>query len=146
MTRFEVVTAIAAPPTRVFELCLDIATHTALGERVVGSAGGVRDFGDTITFEARHLGLRWRMTARVVVHSPPGLFVDEQVSGPFRRWRHEHRFASDGDGGTVMHDLVDFAAPLGPLGRLVERVVLDRYLPRLVRVRHDHVKSVAERR
>lgn len=41
----------------------------------------------------------------------PGVrFVDEMQRGPFRKWRHEHRFDDDGD-GTVMTDVVEFELP-----------------------------------
>jgi hypothetical protein len=43
-----------------------------------------------------------------------------------------------------MSDIIDFAAPLGPLGRIAEILVLRRYMRRLIRVRNQHVKQVAE--
>ncbi len=43
-----------------------------------------------------------------------------------------------------MLDLFDYAAPLGPLGRLAERLVLDRYLRRLLVERARVIKTVAE--
>ncbi|MEU0884252.1 SRPBCC family protein [Lentzea sp. NPDC005914] len=144
MTRFEVITGIAAPPRHVFDLSLDVGVHTASmagsGERIVGGVtSGRMRLGDTVTWQARHFGLPWRMTSRISAFDPPGYFVDEQVEGPFRRWRHEHHFEPDGTGGTVMRDVVDFAAPLGPLGRLAELLVLDRYMPRLIRLRNEHL-------
>ncbi|MEU3650955.1 SRPBCC family protein [Lentzea sp. NPDC034063] len=142
MTRFEVTTRVAAPPRRVFDLCLDVDVHAASmagsGERVVaGVTSGRMRLGDTVTFEARHFGVRWRMTALITAFEAPGRFVDEQVSGPFRHWRHEHRFEPDGNGGTIMRDLVDFSAPFG-------LPVLDRYVERLIRNRAEHLRSVAE--
>lgn len=149
MTRFEVVTAIAAPPQRVFELSLEIETHTASmaasGERVIAGVGSGRmKLGDTVTWQATHFGLSWRMTSRISVHEPPTHFVDEQVKGPFKRWHHAHHFEPDGNGGTVMRDIIDFAAPLGPLGTVAERLVLNRYMPKLIRMRNNHLKSAAE--
>jgi ligand-binding SRPBCC domain-containing protein len=149
MTRFEVVTGIAAPPRRVFELSLEVEVHTASmagsGEQAIGGVtAGRMKLGDTVTWQARHFGLRWRMTSRISACDPPGFFVDEQVAGPFARWRHAHHFEPDGNGGTVMRDLVDFAAPLGPLGTVAERTVLDRYMPRLIRLRNDHLRKAAE--
>lgn len=149
MTRFEVVTGIAAPPRRVFDLSLDVGLHTASmagsGERIIGgvTSGRMRP-ADTVTWQARHFGVPWRMTSRISEFDAPGYFVDEQVRGPFRRWRHEHHFEPDGDGGTVMRDVVDFAAPFGPLGRLAEWVMLDRYMPKLIRLRNEHLKRAAE--
>lgn len=149
MGRFEVTTGIAAPPRRVFDLSLEVEVHTASmagsGERVIGGvSSGRMKLGDTVTWQARHFGLRWRMTSLISACDPPGHFVDEQVTGPFKRWCHAHHFEPDGNGGTVMRDIVDFAAPLGPLGAIAEFIVLNRYMPRLVRIRNDHVKAAAE--
>ncbi|GAA4529470.1 SRPBCC family protein [Amycolatopsis samaneae] len=149
MSRFELTTGIAASPQRVFGLSLEVEVHTASmagsAERAVGgvTSGGL-GLGDTVTWEARHFGLTWRMTSRISAFEEPGYFVDEQVSGPFRHWHHAHHFASDGRGGTVMHDVVDFAAPLGPLGALADVVVLGRYMRRLIEERNAHVKAAAE--
>ncbi|TDQ01131.1 SRPBCC family protein [Labedaea rhizosphaerae] len=149
MPRLEIVTAIAAPPRRVFDLSLQVQTHTesmaGSGEQAIdGTTTGRLRLGDQVTWQARHFGLRWRMTARVTAYDPPAGFVDEQVTGPFRRWLHRHAFEPDGIGGTVMLDTVEFAAPLGPLGVLAEVAVLNRYLHRLIRRRNAHLKAVAE--
>ncbi|MCS7483031.1 SRPBCC family protein [Umezawaea endophytica] len=149
MPHFEVTTSIAAPPRRVFDVSLDVDVHTAsmadAGERAVdGVTSGGLVLGDTVTWQARHFGVLWRMTCRISAFEPPARFVDDQVDGPFRHWRHEHRFAPDGRGGTVVRDVVDFAAPLRPFGTIAELAVLNRYLPRLIRDRNRHVKAVAE--
>jgi ligand-binding SRPBCC domain-containing protein len=149
MSRFELVTPIAAPPERVFDLSLQVEIHTASmsgsHERAVGGVtSGRLELGDTVTWQARHLGLGWRMTSLISACDPPHSFVDEQVEGPFARWHHIHRFAANGTGGTVMTDVVEFAAPLGPLGRIAESAVLDRYMQRLIRLRNQHLKRAAE--
>jgi len=41
---------------------------------------------------------------------PPHRFIDEQVHGPFHRFRHEHRF-EEADHGTTMIDAISFDAP-----------------------------------
>ncbi|MDN5900722.1 MAG: TIGR01777 family oxidoreductase [Brachybacterium sp.] len=53
-----------------------------------------------------------------------GRFVDQQVRGPFRTWRHEHRIEADGT-GTAIHDTIDLELPRGltPLAPLVESQV-----------------------
>ncbi|MET8555107.1 SRPBCC family protein [Streptomyces sp. NPDC004959] len=150
MVRFALTTRIAAPPETVFDVSLDVNLHEASmagsGERAVaGVTFGAMGPGDTVTWRARHYGVRWQLTSRISAYERPGYFVDEQVRGPFARWHHAHHFAPDGEGGTVMRDAVDFAAPLGPLGRIAERLVLGRYMPRLIRVRNACVREAAER-
>jgi len=50
-------------------------------------------------------------------YDPPHLFADRQESGPFAYWYHRHRFLDDGQGGTLLRDEVEYAVPLGVIGR-----------------------------
>ncbi|NHC13136.1 SRPBCC family protein [Motilibacter deserti] len=152
----EVVTDIAAAPSVVFDLKLDVDVHAASlagsGERAITSSGARRlKLGDEVTFHARHFGLPWRMTSRITVHRRPDLFVDEQVRGPFRSLLHQHLFdappnaaSSGGTIGTRMTDRMSISAPAGPLGAVVAHLVLAPYLRRLLRQRAEHVKHAAE--
>jgi ligand-binding SRPBCC domain-containing protein len=149
MPRFTLVTRIDAPPARVFDASLDVEVHTASmaksAERAVGGVTtGRLALGDSVTWLARHFGIRWRMTSTITECTPPRHFTDEQAAGPFRYWRHDHYFASDAHGGTVMRDEVDFTAPFGVLGTVAEIVVLRRYLARLIRLRNQHIKVLTE--
>lgn len=149
MPHFEVITQIDASPERVFDACLEVEMHTASmagsGESVVGGVrSGRLGEGDHVTFRGRHFGLRWRLAARVSGLDRPNSFVDDQERGPFKRWHHAHHFAPDGNGGTVMRDVIDYAAPLGPLGALVERMGLHSYMVRLIRIRNRYLKEVLE--
>ncbi|MEO6629562.1 MAG: SRPBCC family protein [Aquihabitans sp.] len=100
--------------------------------------------GEEVTWRATHFRVPFRMTSRITALERPQRFVDEQTRGPFRRFHHEHEFRSSG-GGTVMVDRISFDAPLGPLGRLVERMVLGSYLESLIVERGVFLKSAAER-
>jgi ligand-binding SRPBCC domain-containing protein len=84
------------------------------------------------------------MTVEIVEHDRPHRFVDEQVSGPFAAFRHVHRFEPAG-GGTQMIDEVTFTAPLGVLGRVVERAVLRRRLSALIGTRNAHLRAALDR-
>jgi len=50
-------------------------------------------------------------------------FVDEQRSGPYKMWHHEHRIQSI-DGGTLMTDIVTYKPPMGWLGALANRLFI----------------------
>lgn len=146
--RFEVITEIAAPPEIVFDLSLDIDEHlgsmAASGERAIGGVtSGKIGLGEEVTWRARHFGMPFTMTSRVTELERPARFVDQQTRGPFRRFHHEHRFEAI-DEGTRMVDRIAFDAPLGPIGRLTEVLVLGRYLRHLIEVRSEHLKRVAE--
>ena len=140
----EITTHSTLPPVVLMERSLDVDLHvssmagsdeTAVGDGVTTGSIGLRE---EVTWRARHLGIWWTMTARITELERGRRFVDEQVRGPFKRFRHEHVFVPVGD-GTVMTDRITFDAPFGPVGLLAERLVLGRYLRRLVEKRNAHL-------
>ena len=54
--------------------------------------------------------------------------MDEQVSGPFDRWVHHHRFLPAGDGGCIVEDEIEWEPPLGSAGDLLAAPVVQRDL------------------
>jgi ligand-binding SRPBCC domain-containing protein len=52
-------------------------------------------------------------------------FVDEQRLGPYQLWHHEHLF-TEVPGGTYMRDIVHYALPFGPLGDVLDHLVVRR--------------------
>lgn len=139
---------VAADPQTVFDLSLSIDAHLGSmaesGERAVaGITSGRIGLGQEVTWSARHFGILWRMTSRITALHEPARFVDEQVRGPFAYWHHEHRFEAVQNGTRVL-DKIDFAAPLGPLGRLVERAVLASHMRELIETRNRYLKDAAE--
>ena len=111
---------------------------------MAGRTSGVLGPGETVTWEARHFGVPFRMTSQVVEYRRPEEFVDVQVRGPFRSWRHLHRFEPHGDGGTLMTDEIELGSPLGGVGRVVDRLVLTRYMRRLIAARNAWLKATLE--
>jgi hypothetical protein len=137
---FELRTRSAMPAAQLFDLARSVDAHvTSMSrsrERAVGGVtSGLLAPGDEVTWRGIHFGLRLTMTSRITAMSAPASFVDEQVRGPFRRFRHEHAFR-DEDGRCLMIDRVEFEAPLGLLGVAVERLVLGRYLRRIIEERN----------
>lgn len=123
-----------------------MASTARSGEKVVGGvASGLIGPGEEVTWEARHFGVRFRMTARITEFDSPNSFTDEQVTGPFAVWRHRHTFDLM-DGDTRMIDDVSYEVPFGLIGRLVDRFALNRYLTKLLRSRADFIMRAAERR
>ena len=65
------------------------------------------------------------------------------LRGAFRSYTHDHYF-EECDGGTLMTDVMEFTAPLGPFGKLAEVLVLERYMRVFLEHRNTFVKQVAE--
>lgn len=147
---FDLETIIGVPPPRVFDASLDIDAHLASmeasGEEAIGGVTtGKIGLGQSVTWRAKHFGITWQMTSKITELDEPHRFVDEQVRGPFKRFYHEHIFEPHA-GGTRMLDHIEFDAPLGPLGDLVERVILGSYLPKLIRERNQYLRRELEAR
>lgn len=145
---FECTTVVGAPPAAVFDLSLSVDAHlesmARSGERATaGVTSGAIGLGEEVTWRAVHFGIPFRMTSRVTELERPARFVDEQVRGPFRHFRHEHVFAPAGP-GTVMTDRVTFQAPVVGLGWLVERAALGRYMRKLIEERNAFLTGAAE--
>ncbi|WP_460702296.1 SRPBCC family protein [Myceligenerans halotolerans] len=147
MPRIRLETSVPTTIDECFRMSLSVDAHTesmsASGERAIaGVTHGLMDLGDTVTWQARHFGIPVRMTSGITELDRPRRFVDEQLAGPFARWRHEHLFTQV-DAGTHMVDVIDFRAPLGPLGVLVDRLVLTRYMAHLIRERNSWLVATA---
>ena len=148
MPEIRIVTAIDAPIGVCFDLARAIDFHTETltdtGERAVaGRTSGLIGLGESVTWEARHLGVRQRLTAEVTAFEPPFYFRDEMTAGAFRSFAHDHRFDVR-DGRTVMTDEVEFRSPLGPVGWVVDYLFLTGYLRRLLEGRCQAIKREAE--
>jgi uncharacterized protein (TIGR01777 family) len=75
---------------------------------------------------------------------PGRQFVDEQVRGPFRAWKHLHRFQPDASGCRV-EDCVEYELPLGRLGRGVAGRRVRARLQRMFTYRHAVLAADLER-
>jgi ligand-binding SRPBCC domain-containing protein len=142
-------TDIRAPIERCFDLARDVDVHRRTSaftsERVVapGRTSGLLELGDTVTFEGRHFGFRLRLTARIVEMNRPLRFVDEAVSSAFDSLRHVHEFRPS-DGATEMIDTIEWRAPFGTLGIIVDTLMLRRHMLWFVTTKQQALKAIAE--
>jgi len=149
---FESAVEIAAPIEQVFGFHLDTRNARLIsppGTTMVDVAGifPVRK-GSIVTMRLRQRPIPLTSTWRVRIDAleKPTLIVDVAERSPFASWRHEHVFASLGDDRTLMTDRVSYRLPLGPLGRLGNRLVVRRQLARPFAERHRLTRSVLEER
>ncbi len=83
------------------------------------------------------LGIPLKWLTRLEEVQAPFKFVDTQLKGPYRLWRHEHTFTAV-PGGVEMRDRVEYELPLGPLGELAHTLWVKAELARIF----DHRKAV----
>ncbi len=144
-----ILTTVRATPERCFDASRDLDMHLEsmghTGERAVaGKTSGLIELGEQVTWEGRHFGIRQRFTSRITAFDRPRYFQDSMIKGAFHSFVHDHYFEPSPD-GTIMRDVLTFRSPLGPLGALVDRLVMSGYLTRMLTRRNDVLKSILEK-
>lgn len=89
----------------------------------------------------RGIPLRWR--TRIDAYEPMRSFVDVQLKGPYRFWRHTHTFAET-DRGTEVGDHVEYALPFGALGRMAHAWIVERDLAQIFACRREAIARLLE--
>ncbi|HYD22568.1 MAG TPA: SRPBCC family protein [Flavipsychrobacter sp.] len=128
--------------SRAVDIHLQSTRHTS--ERVVaGRSSGLFELGDVVTWEAKHFGIKQRLTVKITKMEAPHFFEDVMQKGAFKSMRHEHHFEEKG-GKTIMKDVFCYETPLGIAGNIFDALVLKRYMTRFLILRNEVIKKVAE--
>ncbi|KDA06697.1 cyclase [Microbacterium sp. CH12i] len=148
MAEFVLERVIRATPAAVCAASLDPALHVEsmarYGETMVaGPAGGAFTEGSTATWRARHFGVPFHLSSVVFDIDPPHRFCDRQIKGPFGDFHHEHEFLEHPD-GTLMRDTVTFRSPFGPIGTLVDKLFMRKYMRRIISERNETLAGLLE--
>ena len=149
MTVLKLVTEIRASPALCFDLSRDIDLHqrsmaNSAEQAINGRTTGLIEQGEQVTWRARHFGLTHHHTAKITAFERPHHFRDEMIAGRFAEFVHDHHFEAS-KVGTRMRDVVAFRSPFGPLGAVVDALILRGYLRRLLETRNRTIRTEAER-
>lgn len=133
---------IEAPLERVFAFFaearnLETITPPWLHFRVLNPGRIEMRPGTRINYRLRLHGIGFAWQSEIALWDPPRGFVDVQTKGPYRLWRHEHRFETSGS-GTLATDEVVYGL-WGP--ELVQRHFV---APSLERIFDWRAKRIAE--
>lgn len=148
MATIKIETLIKAPIQECFDAARDIDLHMRSVSKtkevaITGVTSGLIGAGETVTWQARHFGITQRFTSKITAFDPPHYFQDTMQKGAFRSFVHDHYF-EDREGGTMMMDVLQFCSPLGPLGRLVDLLILKDYMHGLIVQRCSFIKRACE--
>ena len=148
MPQLKIRTQINAPVQRCFDLSRSIDLHqlsTAhTGEKAVaGRTSGLIELGETVTWRAKHFGIWQHLTSEIIQLEPNVSFTDKMIKGAFKSIVHHHRFFFN-EGVTTVEDEFNYESPLGVIGRIVNAIVLNRYLSKLLIERNSIIKVYAE--
>jgi ligand-binding SRPBCC domain-containing protein len=148
MSRFEFKTFVKAPRDRVFDLARSIDLHLSGFEvghhyAIGGVTHGLIGAGEQVQWRGKAFGIWWKHRSEIVVFDRPRHFRDTMIRGAFKKYNHDHYFETQGN-GTEMKDVVEFEAPAGAIGRLLDRMLIYQYLYQLIVQRSESIRGAAE--
>jgi ligand-binding SRPBCC domain-containing protein len=153
MHRLERSTFIPRPRSEVFRFFADAhnlerITPAFLHFHILTPDPIVMQAGTVIDYELRLYGIRARWRTLIEEFVPDEFFVDVQLSGPYRSWRHRHDFI-EVPTGTQIHDRVQYEMPYGMIGRLARSLFVRSSLDKIFDYRNaavaDSSKALCQR-
>jgi ligand-binding SRPBCC domain-containing protein len=148
MPKIELTTEIQS----TIEICFDlsrsidlhkISTQQTNEQAIDGTTSGLIELNEFVTWQARHFGIRQKLTSKITAFEKPIYFKDEQQKGVFKYFYHEHKFEQVGD-KVIMNDIFEFQSPFGIFGKIFNELILTKYLRKLLIDRNNVIKDFAE--
>ena len=112
-----------------------VGFHIVTPRPVPMHVGSVVDY----TIKVRGVPMRW--TTLITEYNPPHRFVDVQLKVPYSLWHHTHTFEAI-PGGTRMTDRVAYMMPFGPLGRLVNALLVKNDIKGIFDYREKMIETI----
>jgi ligand-binding SRPBCC domain-containing protein len=143
---FEREQLVLRPRREVFAFFADAAnlerlTPPSLQFRIQTPLPIVMRAGALIDYRITLMGIPFAWRTLSDVFEPETRFVDIELQGPYRVWRHTHEFL-DAPGGTLVRDRVEYEVPFGPLGELARVLFVDRQLRTIFAYRRTAIASL----
>lgn len=134
---------LASPLEEVFSFFSDAAnlqtlTPTWVQFKILTPPPIIMKVGCRIDYRIKLKGFPLKWQSEITAWEPKDRFVDEQLSGPYRRWVHEHLFREE-KGGTRVEDNVEYSV-FG--GALVNRLFVKPDLERIFNYRGEAMRKI----
>jgi len=98
--------------------------------------------GMLITYKVRPIfGLRTKWTSKISNIKEKSYFIDEQISGPYKLWHHQH-FFREIKNGVEMKDIVHYAIPLAPFSNIIVKSIVKKKLIYIFEFRKNKIKEI----
>ena len=139
---------IDAPIELAFDLARSIDFHAYSQHEhseiaVAGVMKGLIGLDETVTWRARHFGISQQLTAKITICDRPHHLRDSMVKGAFKRFDHDHLFESKND-KILMTDIFDYDSPLALVGKIFDKLLLERYMTKFFIDRNTLMKETLE--
>jgi len=97
-----------------------------------------------VTWKGKHFGVYLTHQSLISELIFPTYFVDEQLKGKFKSFKHQHFFEQK-ENYVEVRDLLEYETPFGIFGKLFDKLFLKKHLTDFIMKRNAVLKNLAEK-
>lgn len=148
MTTIKLTTHYFAPIETVFNTNRDIDIHQKNASKtnevaIAGITSGLINKGETVTWKGKHFGMYLTHQSIISEMVFPTYFIDEQLIGHFKLFKHQHFFVQK-ENHVEVTDVLEYKTPYGIFGQLFDTLFLKKHLTNFIIHRNTILKELAE--
>ena len=149
MTTIIITTNYYAPIETVFDTNRDIDIHQQSASKteeiaIAGITSGLINKNETVTWKGKHFGVYLTHQSLISELIFPTYFVDEQLKGKFKSFKHQHFFEQK-ENYVEVTDILNYETPYGIFGKLFDKLFLKKHLTDFIMKRNAVLKNLAEK-
>jgi ligand-binding SRPBCC domain-containing protein len=149
MTTIKITTNYFAPIETVFDINRNIDIHQQSASKtkevaIAGITSGLINKNETVTWKGKHFGVYLTHQSLISEMDFPTYFVDEQLKGQFKSFKHQHFFEQK-ENCVEVTDVLEYETPFGIFGELFEKILLKKHLTNFIIHRNAVLKNIAEK-
>lgn len=149
MTTIKITTHYFAPIEKVFDTNRDISIHQQTASKtkevaIAGITSGLINKNETVTWKGKHFGVFVTHQSLIPEMIFPTYFVDEQLKGHFKSFKHQHFFEQK-ENYVEVKDFLEYETPFGVFGKLFDKLFLKKHLTNFIIHRNAILKDLAEK-
>lgn len=149
MTTIKITTNYFAPIETVFDTNRNIDIHQQSASKtkevaIAGITSGLINKNETVTWKGKHFGVYLTHQSLISEMIFPTYFVDEQLKGQFKSFKHQHFFEQK-ENYVEVTDVLEYETPFGIFGELFDKLLLKNHLTNFIIHRNAVLKNIAEK-
>jgi ligand-binding SRPBCC domain-containing protein len=149
MRTIKITTLYSAPIEKVFNTNRNIDIHQQSASKtkeiaIAGITSGLINKNETVTWKGKHFGVYIKHQSVISEMNFPTYFVDEQLKGHFKSFKHQHFFEQK-ENHVEVTDILEYQTPFGIFGKLFDRFLLKNHLTNFIIHRNTVLKDLSEK-
>ena len=149
MTTIKITTNYFAPIETIFNINRNIDIHQQSASKtkeiaIAGITSGLINKKETVTWKGKHFGVYLTHQSLISEMIFPTYFVDEQLKGKFKSFKHQHFFKQK-ENYVEVTDILEYETPFGIFGQLFDKLLLKKHLTNFIIHRNTVLKNLAEK-